>query len=405
MASLFSMFNKKNKQLVSKGNNQNLVNLFTPFFSEVKNANLNEVFMSAVNTHAKHFGKIKPIAVYKDGESNSLKDFNRLLQLEPNHTTNAATFYETLCKNYYLYNYAFVFLERDMGLLETPVKAMWILEPDINSMETAIINNKLYITFTLDGEVKAASCDDILMICRDADPNDLFSKGNKAIEKILKVMTANYEGIEQAIKVSSFLRFIITSSTPLKDEVKKQKAQAFARDYLTEGNGVIYSDVSANIHQITSDAKYADYETMNYFKNSILNYLGISEKIIQADYNENEWQAYYESSIEPLMNKLKQELERKVLTKRQYAQGVRFEISSDKLQTASLQTRKAIAEIYMKLPVYIPNVVNELLYLPKTESGEKEFSSLNYVQTENQNVYQVGEETSNEKEVDENVNE
>ena len=53
----------------------------------------------------------------------------------------------------------------------------------------------------------------------------------------------------------------------------------------------------------------------------------------------------------------------------------------------------------MKLPVYIPNVVAELLYLPKSESGDKEFSSLNYVQTDKQNTYQVGEE---EKGVDNN---
>ena len=40
----------------------------------------------------------------------------------------------------------------------------------------------------------------------------------------------------------------------------------------------------------------------------------------------------------------------------------------------------------------MPNVINDLLFVPRSEGGSEEYSFLNYVQTKDQTEYQVGYE-------------
>lgn len=395
MASIFNVLFGKRREKTRLNNK--FIDAFTPQFSNDVKPENNAIFQAAVNTHAKHISKIRPIVAFKDRDAVKFSYLNRILQLEPNKTMNASAFYESIAKDYFLYNNAFIYLNRDYSLVDEPIIDMWVINPDRNSMQIYInpTTKDIYITFIIEGVTYAANSKDILVISRNADPNSLFGKYDKAIETTLRVINTNYEGIEQAIKISSYVRFLVSTSTPISDEIKKKRSQQFAKDFLENNKtGLIYTDSSQTITQIDSKTKYIDSDQMNYFKNDILNYLGISEKIMQANYTEDEWQAYYESSLEPFIIKFQSELERKIFTKREYAQGNRINVVSNRLQTASLQTRRAIAEAYMKLPVYVPNVVADLLYLPKSENGDKEFSNLNYVQTDNQNTYQLGEETS-----------
>lgn len=401
MASIFNaLFGKNKKQ--EKSLNNKFVNAFTPQFSNDVKPENSAIFNSAVNVHAKHFSKIRPQVKFQDRDAVKFSYLNRLLQLEPNKTMNASTFYEGIARDYFLYNNAFIYIDRDYNTVGMPIKGFYLINPDRNAMQV-YINEKtkdLLVTFVIESATYCASTNDIIILSRNVDPNSLFGKRDKSIETTLRVIKTNYEGIEQAIKISSYVRFLVSTTSPLKEDVRKERSKDFAKNFLEANEtGLIFTDNSVNVTQIDSKAKLIDSEQMAYFKNEVLNYLGINEKIMQATYNENEWQAYYESSIEPLIIKFETELERKIFTQREYAQGNRIEILANRLQTASLATRRQIAEAYMKLPVYIPNVVAELLYLPKSESGDKEFSSLNYVQTDKQNTYQVGEE---EKGVDNN---
>ena len=395
MGSIFnSLFSKKGK-LQKTSSRQDVLDIFTPSFSKKANPENNEIFLSAVNTHSKHFSKIHPVVMYRDDRSKDKNNLQRLLELEPNQTMNAAVFYESLCHNYFMYNNAFVYIDRDIDM---KILGLYLIEPDANKMQSFMAsNNKIYVSFIIEGKKMACSVEDMLIISRNVNPNDLFGKGNEAISQVLKVIQTNYEGIDQAIKLSSFIRFLVTSVTPIPDAMKQQKAEAFSKQFLENNKtGLVYVDSASQITPISSSAKYIDAEQMDYFKTSIFNYLGISEKIIRGEYTEDEWQAYYETSIEPLINKLEQEMERKILTPREYAQGNRIEISSNRLQTASLGTRIKMAETILKMPQYQPNQVFSILGLPKVEGGDEVFASLNYVKAKDQTAYQIGSEETEE---------
>ena len=388
MSKITEFFLGKKKDLNAR--NTNLVDLFTPTFSGSSDPSLNATFMSVCTAHARHLSKIEPGVYLKDKEAASKSYMNRILALQPNPLMTAPKMYEMLAMEYYLTGTALLFIEWDYTNYKEPLKHIWPLDYDRNSLDVARgSDGKAYVKFTLDGIEHYSSMDHIILLSRNVRPGDLFGRGNAAVQTVLKVIQTNYEGIEQAIKTSAFLRFLVKSTTPLSDKVKEEKAAYFAKTYLgKDSSGVAYVDGASDIVKVDSAAKYSNAEEMANFKKEIYHFLGANEKILEATYNENEWQAYYESVLEPFILQLEAELSVKLFTPGEISAGNRVQIKQDRLSMASSRTRIQIANAYLKLPVIVPNVVSDLLFLPRTDNGDKEFSTLNYVQTDKQNEYQ-----------------
>lgn len=379
----------------------NTLDLFVPVFSGKYDPELNSTYVSICNAHARHLSKIKPKAYLKDEPAKSKEYITRLLTLQPNPIMTASKMWEMVARDYFMTNTAILFLEWDYENYKEPLKAIWPLDPDKNSLDVAVgPQEKVFISFRLEGEKFITDMDNVILLTRNNKPGDLFGRSSKAVDNVLKVLQTNYEGVEQAIKTSAFIRFLVQSTTPLTEEVKKEKAKYFAETYLgKDSSGVAYIDGAQQVTQVDSKGKYVNADEMREFKNEIYEYLGANEKILQVNYNENEWQSYYESVLEPFIIQLEDELTVKIFTQGEISAGNRIRIHDNRLNTASMKTRTQIAAMYMKLPVIIPNVVADLLYLPRSEHGDKEYSTLNYVETEKQNLYQgVVEDTDPDNE-------
>jgi HK97 family phage portal protein len=383
-----------------------IVDLFTPFFSGSSSPALNDTFMACCQAHARHGAKFSPIAYLNESPSGSKRHITNLLSLRPNPLMNAPTFWEKVTESYFEINNVFLYLDIDYTNYKTPLRAIYPLDPDGNQIEVRKgADNELYFKFNMDGVQYVVSLNQIVHISRNVNAGEIFGHNNVAIDRVLKIMQVNYEGIEQAIKSSAFLRFIVQTVTPLNDDVLAAKAKYFANQYLSKNaTGIAYIDSANNIIQVNSQAKYVTAEELKLFEEKIYKYLGINEKILFALYTEDEWAAYYESSLEPLVMKIESELTYKLFTELERAHGNAIRIDANRLQAASLKTRVTIASLIQKLPMYKPNTVNDLLFVPRTEHGDEEYSTLNYVKTDEQSQYQgtgKGKEKPDKKEKDE----
>jgi len=388
---LGNFFNKvlgKSRQLKS---NTDLWNAFTPYFTGQYNPELNSTFVAVVNTHATHISKAKPVVYLNETKAENRKKLNILLDLKPNPLMTAPVLWRTLGYSYFMNNISIAYIERDLTNFKEPVKAIWPLDFDKNSLDCRIAaDGEIYVSFRLGGIERIANSSDLIILTREADPSTLpFGKRSKAVDTVLKVLQTQYEGVEQAIKTSAFIRFLVTSSTPLTDKRKKEQAEYFADTYLgKDSSGVVYVDGATSVTKVDSQAKYINVAETKEFKNDIYSYLNSNEKIVKAEYTEADFQSYYESALEPFFIQLESELTIKLFSTGELDRGNRIRIDANRLHSASLPTRKGLAETYMKLPVYKPNVVADLLYLPKLENGEEEYANLNYVHANKQNEYQ-----------------
>jgi len=373
---------KKDKYLKS----QKLVNLFTPFFSSTVNPKLNDTFMACVNTHAKHISKIKPKVFLNDAPTKNY--LTKKLCISPNPIMEGGSFWEKVATNYYLENNAFIYIDWNVNNLKEPVKALWIIDPI--STEVRADGEDIYLKFNLNGESITTDIKNVIHLTRNVDTNGIFGTTSPAIDKILKVINTNYEGIEQAIKTSAFLRFVLTHSGPLKDSDRKQKAEDFAKTYLAkDGTGIAYLDSSTTLTQVNSQAKYANADEMKVFEEKILRYHNISESILTGDFTEIQWQSYYETNIETFTNKLVNELMNKLLFDSDIAKGEKIIVQSNSLDVASTQTKINLVQNTKELGIFTQNEYRSLFGYPPIEGGDKSLMSLNFIDASKASEYQL----------------
>jgi hypothetical protein len=165
----------------------------------------------------------------------------------------------------------------------------------------------------------------------------------------------------------------------MKEEDRKKKAQSFAETYLTkDGTGIAYLDSTTTFQKVDSSAKYANAEEMEFFEKKIKKYMNIDDPILLGNFNENQWQSYYETNLEPFILKLKNELERKLFTDREYSQGNRIHIASNMLQVASLATKNNLIMATKEIGIFSVNEYRQLLNMSPLDDGDTRYVSLNY---------------------------
>ena len=391
MSILNAIFQKKNTQKIVSA-----VDFYNPYFSGAYDPNKNITYVAVCDELARSISKCRPVVTLKGEPATSKKYIEELLTLRPNPLMSAPVWWETMARDYFTLFNAIAWLEYDYSNFKQPLKSIWPLDVDKNSLEVARSSNgEIYVKFSLDGIERYVNHNDLLIISRNVKPSAFFGQISPAANQTLKVLQANYEGVEQAIKTSAFIRYLVTTNTLINEDEKKKKAKYFAETYLgKDSSGVVYVDQAQNITRVESAPRNANVDETKAFKDEIYEYLGSNQKVTKGEANEDEWQSHYESALEPFFIKCEAELTYKLFTKGERSAGNKIEIDADRLHTASLKTRVQVAMIYSKLPVIKPNVICDLLFLPKTENGEKEYGNLNYVDSTKQSQYQgVGEPT------------
>lgn len=395
------IFGKKKPQATGGQNFTKLLNGFMPTFNIFGNdVAKSDVYQSAVQCHARHFSKMTPIAYGKNKEKLDEK-LNRILQLRPNPLMGTAVFLEKCAYQYFVYNNVFIYIRRDnIGKVES----LFVLDAQTMDVLKDEQNN-IYIAFQFNGKRINVPYPDLIHIARNVTTSEFIGNNNDPILQTLRVIDTNYQGIENAIKISQLIRFIVSYSTTLNEDKKKEKAKTFKETFLSneaEGMGVIIGDASSTITQVTSQPKYANYQEIELFDKKVYRYLGVNEKILDSQYTEDEWQAYYESVIEPFAIKLAQEMSYKIFTLKQLEAGSHIDIETDKLQYASFATRIKMIEVTQETGELTTNEKRQLLYLPPIEGGDVREVSLNYINSQIQDEYQLSKSTKKKEDGDDN---
>ena len=134
----------------------------------------------------------------------------------------------------------------------------------------------------------------------------------------------------------------------LKPEDLKKNKEQFIQDYLNLENesGIVALDSKAEFQTIDLKPITLDKEQLKQVNYNIFDYFGISEKIINNDFDENQWNAFYEGVIEPRAIQLSDEFTRKIFSPRAIKEGHRISFTANRMQYASLQTKtKLIHEL------------------------------------------------------------
>lgn len=369
--------------------------IFTQFSG---NAYESDIYRSAVDSIARNVAKLKPVHVVtidrsrKDGD-NSL---NRILQVRPNPYMTSYDMIYKIVTHYYLYNNAFAYLQKDEN---GKLTGIYPLSP-VNMEYLTDLTGELYCRFFFAGDKQVTlPFRDVFTIRRFYNSNDLLGDTNTAILNTLDLAHTQNEGIENSIKSSATIKGILKYNQILSPENLKKEKEDFIKDYLSISNngGIAALDNKMDYVPLEIKGAVIDSEQILAIKQKIYDYLGVSEKIVNSTYNEDEWSAFYESVVEALGLQISLELTEKIFTQREQAFGNSIIMEANRLQFASNATKVQMLKELVPLGLFTVNQALEILNLPSVEDGERRVQTLNVANTKIVDEYQMNKKgASNE---------
>jgi len=185
------------------------------------------------------------------------------------------------------------------------------------------------------------------------------------------VLHTTREGLAQAVKTSAHLRGLLKFSGQLKESDISKARERFVQEYLSVQNtgGIAALDAKADYVELNSDPKMVDADQMKELRDMVFRYFGVNENIVMGRYTEDEWNAFYESTIEPLAVQLSLEFTTKLFSDRELGHGNEIVFEANRLQYASVSTKLALVSMVDR-GAMTPNEWREVFNLAPIEGGD-----------------------------------
>lgn len=327
------------------------------------------------------------------------KNVYNLLSLRPNKFMNGKDFLAKTRNLLEIYNTAFIFIDRDQR-----GQTVALYPIPYQTFEAVQYKGDLFVQFQFAGtgvQKLTVPWADLAVLRKDYLMSDIAGESNAPLLGTLDIQRTLDQGLQNAVKSTSNLRGILKSTKGmLSPEVLKEQKDNFVRDYMNIDNsgGIASLDATQEFKEINIKPTTASAEEQKAYTDRVYRYFGVNEKIIKSNYTESDYDAFYESRIEPFLVALSLELTYKIFTERERAFGNEVWYESNRLQFASAKTKISMVALVDR-GLMTPNEYRALFNMSPYDGGDEFVLRLDTSKTGD-----TTEGGSSESEDEENVN-
>ena len=326
--------------------------------------------LACVDTIARNGAKMHPRHIRNTSEKmeNLKGNLYKLLAKQPNEIQNAYKFYYQIISNLELYNNSIVYIQRDENLKVTGLYPL-----DFNEIKLYEYKDEIWIKFKFGrGKERFVPYSSCIHLTRFVGKDGLFGGSTAPILKVLDIKHVLDEGIVNAIKTTQSIKGVLKSTKALlkPEDVKKMRDQ-FVNDFIDyhkNKSGIGGLDATTDFTPVKIEPQTATDGQIKMFDEKVLKYFGINENIIQSKYSEDEWNAFYESVLEPIGLQMSLEFSNKLFTPTEKNFGNEIIFESNRLQYASNKTKIELVRYASNLMTI--NEQREVFNLAPIEGGD-----------------------------------
>lgn len=341
------------------------------FYAWNKNIYQSDIVRACITPKVKAIGKLvgKHIRETKGTIETEPDIYIKFLLEEPNPIMSGQKLQEKLAAQLCLNNNAFALITRDRNGMPYQIYPI----PCV-SVEAVYSSGELFLKFLFrNGKTYTFPYSDIIHLRQNFYDNDVFGAPLiDALEPLMDVVTTIDQGIIKAVKNSSIIRWLLKTTTASRPEDVKKVATDFVNDYLnleTESIGVAATNSAVDVTRVEPKDYVPNAAQTDRTMTRIYSLFNTNSKIVQSDWNEDGWTAYYEAEIEPAVIDLNNEYTRKIFSRKQrLTDRIIFEASN--LQCASLATKLGFVDMVDR-GALTPNEWREVFSLPPLPGGDK----------------------------------
>ena len=332
-----------------------------------------DIVRACIRPKARAIGKLVAQHI-RDNENGFKTNPNtdiRFLLEEPNPLMSGQVFQEKMATQLELNNNAFALIKRDPETY-APIEIYPVPAITVDMLEGPL--GDMYLRFYFeDGKKMVVPYVDVIHLRQDFNNHNLFGDSPQdALAGLMEVVSTIDQGMTKAIKNSAAIKWIMKFTSVLKPEDKQMQVDSFVDNFLNieKSGGAVPADPRYDLEQVKPQSYVPDDKQMNNTTKRIYDFFNTNENIVQSKYNEDEWNAYYESVIEPVAKQLAGEYTRKLFSRRERGHGNKIIFESSSLQYASMSTKLGL-ERMVDRGAMTPNQWRKILNLSPIEGGDK----------------------------------
>ena len=382
-----------------------------PIFSQFgTNIYASDVVQQALKCIVDEMKKLNPTHVrYIDNDPVPIKSNVQDILSNPNPLMTTSEFIEKtmwmLLMNYnaFIIPTYYTWVDEKTGAERRYYESLYPIKPtQVDFIEDA--SGKLFVQFWfMDGQNTTLRYDDVIHLKYNFSVNE-YMGGNEVgqpdHEALLKTLDLNktlLQGVAKAMKASYAVNGVVKYNTLL-DEGKTEKALAELEQKLRNSeSGFLPLDIKSEFTALPKTVALVDEPTLKFVDEKILRNFGVPLCILTGDYTKEQYNAFYQKTLEPLIISISQAFTKKIFTPRERAFGNKIELYPKELIFMTVeQTLEMIKELSPTGCLFENEKRVALGLKPLPELAGKRYMSLNWIDSNNASAYQVGK--------DENVN-
>lgn len=332
-----------------------------------------DIVRSCIRPKARAIGKLMAKHIRENAKGLLVNpDVNiKFLLEEPNPLMSGQLFREKMATQLDLNNNAFAIIKRDPDTF-IPYEIYPVPAMSVDMLEGP--QGDMYLKFYFsDGKQMVVPYSDVIHLRQDFNNHNLFGDHpGQALVELMDVVTTIDQGMKKAIRSSALIKWILKFKSVLKKEDVEMQVDEFIDSYLNieKKGGAVPSDPRYDLEQVKNNNFVPDDKQITTTTKRIYDFFNTNEKIVQSRFNEDEWNAYYESVIEPVALQLAGEFTRKLFTRRERGHGNKIVFESLNLQYASMRTKLNLVQ-FVDRAMMVPNEVRRIFNMGPIEGGDK----------------------------------
>lgn len=385
---------------------------FIPIYSQFgSNIYASDAVQQAIKCIVDEIKKLNPTHVrYKGDDPVPVKDSSVQFVLgDPNPLMTTSEFLEKITwmlmfnYNAFIVPTYYIWVDDKTGEERRRYEALYPLNPtQVDFIEDAA--GRLYVTFMFwNGYKTTVPYDDIIHIRYNYSVNQYMGgnlMGQPDHEALLKTLELNdtlLRGVAKAMKASYAVNGVVKYNTLMDDGRTEAALAELERKLRNNESGFLPLDIKSEFTPIEHKSALVDEDTLKFIDEKILRNFGVPLAILTGDYTKEQYEAFYQKTLEPIILAISQAFTKKLFTRRERSFGNRVELYPKELIFMTVSQTLDMINMLSPTGALFENEKRVALGLrPLPELEGKRYMSLNWIDAENASQYQVGKQEENQ---------
>lgn len=368
----------------------------TPIFSQFGGDVYSyDVVQQAIECIASEMSKLTPQHIRKDGaDSVPVPGQVQTVLAHPNPTMTSSDFLEKITYQLFLTYNCFIIPDFDG---KRNLQALWPVQP--KKVEFQADNaGELFIKLEFNNNYETTlKYSDVIHIRHKFAVNELMGgnkSGNPDLDVLLQTVELNHNllnAVSEAVKSSFAVNAIVKYNTILDKGQMDANLKDLQERLNNNESGFLGMDLKGEFIPIKKDIQLVDDKTLEFIDSKILRHFGVSLPILTGDYTKDQYEAFYQKTLEPLVIKLSQAFTKCIFTEKELSFGNKITFLTSYLVFMKTEQKLEMIRLLGDAGSLYENekrIAFGLMPLPELQGIRMQ--SLNYVNVEHAKEYQLG---------------